>query len=396
MDSLLRHSNRILKNTSTKFKRYLHEQIEYDARLIIIKGCRGVGKTTLLNQHIIDQRDVHKSIHLSLDHLYFTDHKLLYTVESLYALGYRNYVIDEVHKYENWSVEVKNIYDSFRDIKMLITASSALNIDSASGDLSRRADRYNLIGLSFREYLNFELGLQLPRLTLQDLINKSATVESALRNEIAIEKYFKRYLSKGYFPFYKEAGRRYHDRIANIINQVIEVDLPPIFSIDYNTVRQVKRLLSLISRMAPFTPNISKLSRDLGIPRNSLLVYIDYLDSAGLINILKSNKKSDSALTKPDKIYLENTNISYALSIDAVNTGTLRETFMRNALSVHHHCTTPIAGDLMVDDQYVFEIGGPNKNFHQIADMPNAYLVKDIFTSGGQGVIPMWLFGFLY
>ncbi len=279
---------------------------------------------------------------------------------------------------------------------MLITASSALNIDSASGDLSRRADRYNLIGLSFREYLNFELGLQLPRLILQNLINKSATVESELRNEIAIQKYFKRYLSKGYFPFYKEAGSRYHDRIANIINQVIEVDLPPIFSIDYNTVRQVKRLLSLISRMAPFTPNISKLSRDLGIPRNSLLVYIDYLDSVGLINILKSNKKSDSALTKPDKIYLENTNISYALSIDAVNTGTLRETFMRNALSVHHHCTTPIAGDLMVDDQYVFEIGGPNKNFHQIADMPNAYLVKDIFTPGGQGVIPMWLFGFLY
>jgi len=177
---------------------------------------------------------------------------------------------------------------------------------------------------------------------------------------------------------------------------VIEVDLPPIFNVDYAAIRQIKKLLSLISRIAPFTPNIAKLARDLEMSRNSLLQYIDFLDQAGLINTLKSNKKSDSVFAKPDKIYLENTNIAHAVAISGVSIGTARETFVRNTLSVMHDCATPAAGDVMVDDSYVFEIGGRSKTFKQILNVPNAYLIKDIYTDDGSEAIPMWLLGMLY
>ena len=396
MDNIIRYSNRILKNTPNDFVRYLYDEIEFDARLIIIKGCRGVGKTTLLNQFLLNTSSLDKCIHLSLDHIYFTENKLLYTVEALYNIGYTHFVIDKVHKYENWSVEIKNIYDMFSDIKVMVTASSALNITTGGEDLSRRADKYNLQGLSFREFLNFSLNKELPRLLLNDIIENHNDIAADIMADIDIKKHFTRYLKSGYYPFFKEAGRKYHDRIASIVNQVIEVDLPPIFNIDYSAVRQIKKLLSLISRISPFSPNISKLSGNLGMSRNSLLQYIDYLDQSDLINTLKSHKKSDSVLAKPDKIYLENTNIAHALALTDVSIGTAREIFVRNALSVYHTCSTPAAGDVMVDDSYIFEIGGPNKNYKQIFNIPNAYLVKDIYKNYNSDAIPMWMLGMLY
>lgn len=284
----------------------------------------------------------------------------------------------------------------FADIKMLVTASSALDITTSGGDLSRRADKYDLKGLSFREYLHFTQDIELPVYSLTDIVTNHRDITLDLYNRIDIRKHFHAYLKRGYYPFFKEAGRKYHDRIAGIVSQVIEVDLPPIFNIDYTAIRQIKQLLALITRIAPFTPNITKLARDLGLSRNSLLHYLDYLDQSDLINTLKSNKKSDSVFAKPDKIYLENTNIAYALANSDVSIGTARETYVRNALSTYHSCTTPAAGDVMVDNRYVFEIGGPSKTYKQITNIPNSYLIKDIYEVDGSEAIPMWLLGMLY
>ena len=395
MDRLIKISDRILRDTDTSFTRYLYNDIEFDNRLIILYGCRGVGKTTLIIQRLKNVPDPSTCIYLSLDHITFIETKLVDVIDDLYDLGYRTFALDEVHKYENWSIEVKNIYDSYKDVTMLITASSALNITTTSGDLSRRADRYELKGFSFREFIHFEYGLALPGYTIDELIKNHMDIASDVLDKIDIPKAFKKYLNKGYYPFYKESGKKYHERISSIINQVIDVDLPPIFNIDYNSTRQVKKLLAVISRLSPFSPNIAKLSRDLGISRNSLLAFIDYLDSASIINTLKSNRKSDSVLTKPDKIFLENTNIAYAMTMTEPNIGNLREAFVMNTLSPTYNPSTPQKGDFMINDRYVIEVGGPNKTRHQIYGIPNAYLVQDGVLKGGVGNIPMWLFGFL-
>lgn len=395
MKTLENVHERLITNTNLDFKRYLYHEIDFNSRLIIISGCRGVGKTTLLLQYLKEESEP-RSMYLSLDNLYFTQNTLLKTVDQFYVAGIRTFALDEVHKYENWSIEIKNIYDSYPNIKLLITASSALDIMKGSADLSRRADLYRLKGLSFREYLGYEHNLEFSILSLDALVNNHVELSVAISQKIPVLRYFKAYLQKGYYPFYKESKTRYHDKVASIINQVIETDLPPIFNIDYSTVRQLKKLLAIIAQIAPFSPNVADLSRNLQIPRNRILLFIDYLERADIINTLKASNKSDSALTKPDKIFLENPNIIHALASEEVNTGTERETFFMNAVGSKNKLTTPAKGDFMVNSTYVFEIGGPNKSRTQITGIPNAYLAKDKIEVGYSGVIPLWLFGFFY
>jgi predicted AAA+ superfamily ATPase len=384
---------RISRSVDLSFKRYLYHEIEFSTRLIIISGSRGVGKTTLLLQYLKEQN---AGIYISLDHIYFATNTLLETVDDLYNEGYRLIAIDEVHKYIGWSRELKNIYDGYPDLKLLVTSSSALDIMSGEADLSRRADLYELLGMSFREYLEYEHGIKINPLSIDDIVKNHVSIATDLALAFSPLKYFKNYLKKGYYPFYKETGKKYHSRIMSLMNQVIESDLPPIFNMDYSSVRQIKKLLGIIAKVAPFSPNISNLARDLEISRNRVLEFIDYLDRAGLLNVLKTAQKSDSAMSKPDKIFLENPNLIFALALEQNNTGTERESFFMGAVKAKNEVFTPAKGDFMVNHSYVFEVGGKNKSFHQIKDMPNAFLAKDDLEIGYSSTIPLWLFGLLY
>lgn len=393
MNILKENHERINKSLNLSFKRYLFNNIDFSPRLIIISGCRGVGKTTLLLQYLKEQN---QGIYISLDHIYFNTRTLLATVNELYEEGHRLIALDEVHKYENWSQELKNIYDSYPDLKLIVTSSSALDIMSGESDLSRRADLYELVGMSFREYLEFEHGIKVNPVSIDTLIKDHVEIASSLINEIPVLKYYKHYLKKGYYPFYKDTGNKYHSRILAIINQVIETDLPPIFNMDYSSVRQIKKLLAVIAKVAPFSPNISNLARDLEISRSRVLEFIDYLDRAGLLNVLKSALKSDSVMAKPDKIFLENPNLIQTLAFEQTNLGTGEESFFMGAVKVKNKVFTPANGDFMVNHTYVFEVGGKNKSFHQIKNMPNSYLAKDDLEIGYGNTVPLWLFGLLY
>lgn len=386
-------ANRIA-GVSTHFVRHMYRKIEWSSRLILIKGCRGVGKTYLMLQYL-NTSDL-KSVFFSLDHLFFLTNNLTEVVDTLYRDGYRLFALDEIHKYPSWSMELKNLYDSYPDVQIIVTSSSALNVIEGAGDLSRRLDIYNLRGLSFKEYLSLEYDANIATYSFEQLLSDYAGVYETTYHSEEIERRFKNYLKRGYYPFYKESGSKYHDRLAAVMMQVIDSDMTAIYNIDYAATRQVKKLLALISRIGPFTPNVAKLSRDLNMSRNSVLTYLDYLSEAGIFNVLKSRAKSDSVLTKPDKVFFENTNLLYAFDAENVNVGTLRETFVFNALLLAgYEVSTPAKGDFLLDNKYVLEVGGPNKDFHQLAGMPNAVLIKEGIKEGGPMILPMWMLAVL-
>ena len=393
---LYKTSERVINSIDLSFKRYLYREIDFNSRLIIIKGSRGVGKTTLILQSVKEHSDPKHSIWLSLDHILFTTTRVVTIIDKLYEEGYRTFAFDEVHKYPDWSIEIKNIYDSYPDIKMLVTASDALNIMQGMGDLSRRADVYHLKGLSFREYLELDHNIKLKTCSYSDLKSHHIEIAEEIIHDVDVLKHFSSYLKMGYYPYFAESKKRYPEKVKQVINHVIEIDLPPIFAIDYNSIRQLKKLLALLARLVPYTPEITKLARDVGIGRNRILLFLDYLNSAGLINLLNSARKTDSVMSKPDKIFMENTNIIYALGLGVAHAGTIRETYAMNALSTTEQVHTPVKGDFMINHTDIAEVGGKNKNFKQIYDMPNSYLIKDGIAVGGTDVMPLWCLGLLY
>lgn len=393
-DRLLKSSKRLVGNTLLDFKRDLYDEINFEARLILIRGFRGVGKTTLLLQHIKEHYSEETAIFLSLENLYFAARTITDAIEGLYERGFRAVILDEVHRYPAWSRELKYIYDHFPDMHILATSSSSLDILSGESDLSRRADSYRMGGLNFREYLRYGHGVSIRPIALHEMVSDYAAITDKYYDDYDIGRHFPAYLRRGYYPYYKEAGRRYHDRLLSSLNQVIDVDLPAVYRMDYESTRMIKRLLAVIARIAPFTPNVSKLSRDIGTSRMSVLSFMDYLDSADVIRLLRSGRKSDAATTKPDKILIDNTNLLYALEAKP-NMGTVRETFVANALAAKVEVSIPAKGDFLVDQTYTVEVGGPNKTFHQLQDMPNPLLVKDGITHGADGVLPMWMLGLL-
>ena len=395
VESIVAISDRIRENVSDKFKRFLYKDIDFNCKLVIITGFRGVGKTTLLLQQL-NTHPGETSIYLSLDHIIFSEFNMYSIVDSLYMSGYRTLVLDEIHKYPSWSTELKNIYDSFPNLKVLATSSSALDIMAGKGDLSRRADVYELPGLSFREFLELEYNHTIQAFSFDELLEVHIEIAELLTKSMDVNRRHNLYKKRGYFPYFKESPRRYHERIRNAINQVIDVDLPPIFAIDYHTTRQIKKLLSILSRAAPFKPNIAKISRDTGITRSRILLFLDYLESADIISILKSNTKSDSAMTKPDRIFLANTNFIHALGINDPNIGAERESLFMANVSVRNHVTTPAKGDFLVDNKYAVEVGGKNKGFHQLDGMANPIVVKEGILVGSKNILPLWMTGLLY
>ncbi|MEL6124400.1 MAG: AAA family ATPase [Bacteroidota bacterium] len=396
MDTLVKISHRLLDRVDLSYKRYLYDEIDWAPRLIVLKGARGVGKTTLLQQYLIEHKDRETSIYLSLDHITFSERRLYDVIDDFYELGYRAFVLDEVHKYENWSIEIKNIYDSFPDVQVLLTASSATNIRSGTGDLSRRADVYTLPGLSFREYLRYQKDYEMEVIDMEILMKDHVEIAQYLSSNMDILRYFRDYLKNGYYPYYKESAARYYDRINGVVGHVLEMDLPALFGLEYKSVRQVKHLLSIVTRLAPYSPNISKVATQIEIGRSRVLQLLDHLSAAEILLLLKSAKRSDSALTKPDKIYLENTNLMHALSTMTPDTGSVRETAFYSMTRVTEEIHTPARGDFMLNQSYTIEVGGPSKDFHQVRDMPNPILAKDGIKVGKGDTIPLWLFGMLY
>jgi len=394
MEDLINISKRKINNVATEFSRYLFTIIDTERQLTGIKGARGSGKTTLLLQ-LLKNKDESEVLYISLDNLYFTTHKLFDLASEVAKKGIIYLYIDEVHKYPNWSQEIKNIYDSFEDLKIIFTSSSALEINKGKYDLSRRALIFELSGLSFREFLELKYKIKLPVSELKNIITNHETIANTYLKDFKPFKYFHEYLKVGYYPFFINEKEFYHQQLKETINLVLETDLPAIYNLDFNSVLKLKKLIYIIGAMVPYTPNINKLARQVGTTRDSLLKYLHLLHNAHILKWLSSDAFGINFMNKPDKLYLENTNISYAL-YNTINTGTQRETFFLNQLSVKHKITYPKKGDFMVDDTYLFEVGGKNKTQKQIAGITNAFVVADDIEYGFNNKIPLWLFGFLY
>jgi predicted AAA+ superfamily ATPase len=396
MDSLFQDYTRIINATNVNYHRYLYETIDWDNRLIGITGPRGTGKTTLILQHIKEKfPDRNKALFVSLDNIWFTKNSLIDLVNKFYTYGGTHLFLDEVHRYPTWSIEIKNIYDSYPDMHIVFTGSSMLEIYKSNADLSRRAIGYYLSGLSFREFLLFENKLNLPPIPLSEILSNHLSIAGEIVPKIKILPEFRRYLEYGYYPFYKEGIKSYSFRLQNIVNTILENDLPSIEKIEFNTIQKIKKMLVILSSLVPYTPNINKLSGELETNRANTIKYLSYLEKAGLIKSFLQPQKGMSAMSKPDKIYLDNSNLLYTFNYSHVNIGNVRETFFANQLSVFHPLNTSAQGDFQTNEN-IFEIGGSGKTYKQIKDLKNSYIAIDDMESGFGNKIPLWLFGFTY
>lgn len=394
MERLLKLSERKTKDVKSDFKRFLFDEIDWNQPLILIKGYRGSGKTTLLLQQAKELNQ--KSAYLSLDDIYFETYRLVGLIDELYLKGYRHFFLDEVHRYKHWSKDLKNIYDNYPDVKIVSTGSSILELSKGQADLSRRAVTYYLPGLSFREFLELAHHQKFQSLALSDIIQHHHQISNDYFDRIDIIKTFKEYLQHGYYPFFKEGISYYGQKLQETTNLVLDIDIAPFEDLSFSTVRNMKKLIYIISQSVPFTPNIAKISERINVPRNTILKILDLLSQAGILLLLKSETKGMSYLQKPEKIYLQNTNLSWLLSENQPDTGNLRETFFFSQTEVRHSVTSSRFADFTLDQAYTFEIGGPSKTTEQIKGVPNAYIAADGIKGGSGKKIPLWLFGFLY
>lgn len=393
---LYRNSHRLVSQVSLEFKREVYDRINWTPRIIGIKGPKGVGKSTLIKQHIRESfPDDSKVLYASLDHIWFNGNSLDDLVEYHYVHGGTHLFLDEVHKYKDWQWGIKNIYDNYPTMNVVFTGSSMLQIGEGNVDLSRRAGMNVIHGMSFREFLAFEGVLFWDKLSLEDILKQHVEIATAISKQIHILPYFENYLKHGYYPFYKEDPTGFNDRLAQVCQQVIEQDVPAVTEIEYATVQKLKKLFLIIAAQVPFIPVMEEIYAQLETNREQGLKLMDLLEKAALIGQLKTRAKTVKQMSSPDKIYLDNPNLMYALS-DSPEIGTVRETFFYNQLSRCCEINYPKKGDFLVDGTYLFEVGGPRKSFEQIKDIENSYLAIDGVEFGRGNKMPLWLFGFLY
>ncbi|MDR0962928.1 MAG: AAA family ATPase [Mediterranea sp.] len=388
----------LISRTSTDFVRYLYHEIRWDNRLIMITGARGSGKTTLMLQYIKEHYAAYstEALYVSLDNIRFSNHTLTELADEFCKMGGKALFLDEVHKYPTWSTEVKNIYDSYPDLKIVLTGSSLLELYRGQADLSRRSVVYHLRGLSFREFLRFEYDVAMTPVVLDDILAHHTELAGVLGEKIKPLPAFHDYLAHGYFPFYKEDTTGYHQRLLATLGVVLEVDLPTSEHIDYYSIGKIKKLFAILAGLVPYVPNISTLSREIGVTRPTLLNYLYYLRKAQALMLLDKEATGMKQLAKPEKIYLGNTNYAYALGGERTDIGNVRETFFFNQMSVRHAVTYSRDVDFTVDECYQFEIGGKNKTSRQLSGLQNGYLAMDDIEIGIGKDIPLWLFGLLY
>lgn len=387
-----------IKRVSTDFRRYLYDEIHWQNRLIAIVGSRGAGKTTLLLQHIkLNFPQLSGEVlYVSLDNLWFSTHTLLYLADEFSKQGGKALYLDEVHNYAGWSREIKNIYDSYPDMKIVFTGSSMLEVYKGEIDLSRRAIRYTLYGLSFREFLQYEYNIEMDALSFEEILTNHTQLAITLSAKVKPLIAYNEYIRYGYFPYYKEDKEMYPIRLLGTLNTIIETDLPAVEHIDYYSVVKIKKLFAVLSLLVPFTPNISQLSNDIETTRVSLLNYLYYLEKAQAIMLLSKESSGMKQMAKPDKVYLGNTNYAYALGGDQTNIGSVRESFFMNQVRVKNKVAFSSRVDFVVSDKYNMEIGGKNKTKQQLVGLDNAFIVVDNIEIGYGNQLPLWLFGLTY
>jgi len=378
-----------LRNTDTDFVRYLESKIEWGARLIAILGARGVGKTTMLLQHIKMHDDAATSLYVTADDIYFSQHSLVELAGTFYHNGGKRLYIDEIHRYANWSAEIKNIYDSIPGLSVIYTGSSILDLEKGGADLSRRKLQYTMYGLSFREYLDLGFAIHVPVATFDDVLRG----EVNLPREHRPLQYFRQYLREGYYPFFREKG--YLSRLNAVINTTLETDIPSFANFGIATAQKLKRLMYIIAQSVPFKPNITKIAHSVGISRNQLGDIFVMLEKAGMIAQLRSDVQGISALGKTDKVYLDNTNMAYALSETSPDIGNIRETVFYELTRVVHNPLSSRQSDFTIG-KYTFEVRGKNKGTRQIRDLQDAYIVKDDIETAALNTLPLWTFGMMY
>jgi len=389
MKALYQKFETLLLNTTLDFKRYLYDEIAWESRMVGIIGGRGVGKTTMILQRIKEHFSVKNTLYVSADDMYFSEHKLIDLADEFYKNAGEYLFIDEIHKYANWSQELKNIYDSYPRLKVVFTGSSILDILKGTADLSRRAIIYTLQGLSFREYLKLFHGYDVPVYSFKQIINNEVKLPE-IEHPLPL---FKEYLKRGYYPFGIE--NEVHIRLGQVIVQTLETDIPQYAKLNVGTARKLKRLLSIIAESVPFKPNFTKIAEMIGVSRNSLDDYFLYMEQAGLIAQLRDETGSIRGLGKVDKVYLDNTNIIYNLVGDKSEKGNIRETFFFNQMRLKNEVMSAKKADFIVNE-YTFEIGGKKKQQHQIAKDGKSFIVKDDIEFGYLNVIPLWAFGLNY
>lgn len=403
MDTLYRKSDRLLANTSTEIIREKMDEIYWNTQLVSIIGAKGVGKSTLIKQYLkqhyaLGDRTV---LYCSADTVDFSMRTLVGLAEEFVMRGGELLVIDEIHKYHSgttdWSREIKEIYELFPDLRMIVSGSSLLSLKEGDADLSRRAVKYTMPGLSFREALRFYHGLTFPRWSLEDILEHPYDLWQTVTAKCKPVALFKEYLEKGYYPFLLEGDGEYYTKIEQVVNYIIETELPQICKVDVSNVRKLQALIAMICSEVPFELNANRIAAALEIGRDTVVEYLKYLGDAKVLNLLYSDKKKIGKLTKPDKIYMENTNLMYALAPTKVEVGTLRETFAICALSESHSVEYgKTQGDFKVDAKYTFEIGGRNKTFSQIAGVKDSYIFADDWDMPDGAKLPLWMLGFLY
>ena len=403
MDTLFRKSDRLLANTSTDIVREKMGEIHWNSQLITIIGAKGVGKSTLIKQYLKlnyppgDRR----VLYCSADTVDFSTRTLVELAEEFVIQGGELLAIDEIHKYKpgttDWSREIKEIYELFPDLKMIVSGSSLLRLKEGDADLSRRAVKYTMPGLSFREALRFYHALSFPVWTLEDILAHSHDLWQMVSSKCKPVALFKEYLEKGYYPFLLEGEGEYYTKIEQVVNYIIETELPQICKVGVANVRKLQALIAMICGEKPFELNANKIAATLEIGRDTVVEYLKYLGDAKVLNLLYSDKKRIGKLSKPDKVYLENPNILYALAPAKVEIGTLRETFAVDCLSEFHVVEYgKTQGDFKVDSRYTFEIGGRSKDFSQIAGMKDSYIFADDWDMPDGAKLPLWMLGFLY
>jgi len=398
VEPLLNRMDELIRRVPMSFTRFIAPKINWDNRLVGIKGARGCGKTTLMRQHV---REVfggitRRVIYASLDDLWFSAHSLMDLVEWHRNQGGTHLFLDEIHYLKPWQQYLKNIYDFFPDIKVGYTGSSMLQIDVDGADLSRRQRVYELPGFSFREYLNYELGEAFVSCTLSVVLSSHRKIADEVSRKINVMSHFKDYLRQGHYPFYKEDLEGYPHRLREVVKLVLEVDLPKIEEVQPATVVKARKMLSILAESVPQTPKMAKLYQELETDRNQGLKLLKALARAGLLQLITSESVSLKDMSRPDKIYLDNPNLMYALS-PAVDVGSLRElAFLNQLRAAGHDVTYPAKGDFLVDGKYLFEVGGKRKSFDQVKDIPDSFVVADDMEVGRGNKIPLWIFGFLY
>ena len=396
LEILLRKQEYIYKKLENiEYKRYFFNVVDFQERLIGLIGARGIGKTTFLLQYL-DSLDIDddKKLYFSVDSIITSNMKLFEIAEDFYNIGGKVLVIDEIHKYKDFEIELKEIYD-FLNLKVIFSGSSAIVLEHKKADLSRRAMIYRLRGLSFREFLELKLGTKFVSFSLDEIVQNHITIARGIAKKIKPLEHFKEYLKVGYYPFYFEAKQSYCIKLEETINTVIESDLPIIFNIEPSNIHKLKQLTAYICASKPYELNLTSLAQKIGINRKTLYQYIHYLSLGNIFSRLEAKGKGDSVFSKPAKLYLNNPNLNHCYCQEK-EVGTIREEFFLNMLNLNHKLLYPKKGDFSVDEKYIFEIGGKDKSFKQIKNIENSFVVADDIEVGFMNKIPLWVFGLLY